>query len=303
MVDQILTRAAHVSGAGPHQQLVRCPRTIRACLNMDETGWRLRGPQRRTLWGAFTDKLAVYRILRANRHEDRARELLALHTGDRDLGSLVGLLTHLPLHSSAGLLVTFASLDFTALGRVRRRESRARRARPPGSAEEVVLGVGDLPAHRRAQRTQAPDPAATPSNSKPISAAYYSRQEKRRYKRYPRASPATCSSAGPPSGLHPQPPTSTDQQPRRTRTTRRHHLPQALPRHPIQGGERNRTAPLRLHHLPTTTTIPLHLPHRRHHRQRPRRPHPRPRLKSQAGTERLQKPRNLQGFFIRGARI
>jgi transposase len=42
---------------------------------MDETGWRLRG-ERRTLWGAFTEKVAVYRIA-ADRHEDRARELLA----------------------------------------------------------------------------------------------------------------------------------------------------------------------------------------------------------------------------------
>ena len=42
---------------------------------MDETGWRLKGV-RRTLWGAFTEKLAVYRIA-CDRHEDRVRELLA----------------------------------------------------------------------------------------------------------------------------------------------------------------------------------------------------------------------------------
>jgi transposase len=52
---------------------------------MDETGWRLKG-QRRTLWGAFTDTIAVYRIC-ADRHEDRARELLgkssAIVTSDR----------------------------------------------------------------------------------------------------------------------------------------------------------------------------------------------------------------------------
>jgi transposase len=52
---------------------------------MDETGWRLKGG-RRTLWGAFTDRLAVYRIAE-DRHEDRLRELLgqstAIVTSDR----------------------------------------------------------------------------------------------------------------------------------------------------------------------------------------------------------------------------
>jgi transposase len=41
---------------------------------MDETGWRLRG-QKRALWGAFTSRHAVLRI-KADRHEDHARELL-----------------------------------------------------------------------------------------------------------------------------------------------------------------------------------------------------------------------------------
>jgi hypothetical protein len=45
-------------------------------LDVDETGWRLRGA-RRTLWGAFTDRIAVYRTA-GDRHEDRARELLAI---------------------------------------------------------------------------------------------------------------------------------------------------------------------------------------------------------------------------------
>ena len=46
---------------------------------MDETGWRLKGA-RRTLWGAFTDRIAVYQIA-SDRHEDRARELLGDSTG------------------------------------------------------------------------------------------------------------------------------------------------------------------------------------------------------------------------------
>ena len=36
---------------------------------MDETGWRLQG-QKRTLWGAFTDKHAVLAVV-ASRHEDQ----------------------------------------------------------------------------------------------------------------------------------------------------------------------------------------------------------------------------------------
>jgi transposase len=82
-VDQILTRAACALEL-PHEHLLGALRRA-GRLNMDETGWRLKG-QRRTLWGAFTDKLAVYRICE-DRHEDRARELLgsstAIVTSDR----------------------------------------------------------------------------------------------------------------------------------------------------------------------------------------------------------------------------
>jgi transposase len=82
-VDQILTRAADALQQ-PHQDLVGALQRA-GRLNMDETGWRLKG-QRRTLWGAFTDRLAVYRICE-NRHEDNVRELLgsssAIVTSDR----------------------------------------------------------------------------------------------------------------------------------------------------------------------------------------------------------------------------
>ncbi|MGO8906826.1 MAG: IS66 family transposase [Solirubrobacteraceae bacterium] len=46
-------------------------------LNMDETGWRTAG-ERRALWGAFTDRHAVFAIA-PDRHEDHAKSLLA-HT-------------------------------------------------------------------------------------------------------------------------------------------------------------------------------------------------------------------------------
>jgi transposase len=76
-VDRILTRAGDALEL-PYQQLHRELLSSRH-LNADETGWRLQG-RRRTLWGAFTDKIAVYQIA-ADRHEDRARELLDGHQG------------------------------------------------------------------------------------------------------------------------------------------------------------------------------------------------------------------------------
>jgi transposase len=76
-VDRILTRAGDALEQ-PYADLARRVRRSRA-VNMDETGWRCRG-QRRALWGAFTTRLAVYRIA-PDRHEREARELLASHTG------------------------------------------------------------------------------------------------------------------------------------------------------------------------------------------------------------------------------
>jgi transposase len=69
---------AIVSGAGealalPYQQLLRHLRDAPA-VNVDETGWRLRG-RRRTLWGALTPATAVFRIA-PDRHEREARALL-----------------------------------------------------------------------------------------------------------------------------------------------------------------------------------------------------------------------------------
>jgi transposase len=76
-VDQVLARTADALEL-PYLELVRALRRS-GRVNVDETGWRLKG-RRRTLWGAFTEKTAVYRIA-ADRHEDRARELLDGHQG------------------------------------------------------------------------------------------------------------------------------------------------------------------------------------------------------------------------------
>ena len=77
-VDAIVQRAGEALEV-PYQQLQAHVRDA-AAVNVDETGWRLRGGKR-TLWGAFTDELALLRIA-ADRHE---RELVAL-LGERFAG-------------------------------------------------------------------------------------------------------------------------------------------------------------------------------------------------------------------------
>lgn len=82
-IDRILTTAAEAL-AEPYADLLDRVRGADA-LNMDETGWRLKGAQR-ALWGAFSDRHAVFAIA-ASRHEDHARDLLgdstAIVTSDR----------------------------------------------------------------------------------------------------------------------------------------------------------------------------------------------------------------------------
>jgi transposase len=82
-VDAILTRTAEAL-AEPYADLLERVRDARA-LNMDETGWRLKGSPR-ALWGMFTETHAVLDVARA-RHEDHAQELLgdsrAIVTSDR----------------------------------------------------------------------------------------------------------------------------------------------------------------------------------------------------------------------------
>jgi transposase len=75
-VDAILTRIADAL-VEPDADLLERVRRAKA-LNMDETGWRTAG-QARALWGAFSDRHAVLRV-RADRHEDHAKTLLAATT-------------------------------------------------------------------------------------------------------------------------------------------------------------------------------------------------------------------------------
>jgi transposase len=72
-VDAVLARVGDAL-ADPYDDLLARVRGAGA-VNMDETGWRLKGTQR-ALWGAFTDRYAVLTIT-DSRHEDHARQILA----------------------------------------------------------------------------------------------------------------------------------------------------------------------------------------------------------------------------------
>jgi transposase len=71
-VDAIVSRAGGALAA-PYEGLLRHVRGAPA-VNIDETGWRLRGKQR-TLWGVLSARAAVFRIA-PDRHEREAKALL-----------------------------------------------------------------------------------------------------------------------------------------------------------------------------------------------------------------------------------
>ncbi len=71
-IDAIIARAGEAL-AEPQAMLLEEIRSA-AAVNVDETGWRLRG-SKRTLWGALTERAAVFRIA-PDRHEREARALL-----------------------------------------------------------------------------------------------------------------------------------------------------------------------------------------------------------------------------------
>jgi len=71
-IDAIVQRAGEALEQ-PQAQLAEHVRAASA-VNIDETGWRLRGG-RRTLWGALTERAALFRIA-PDRHEREAKALL-----------------------------------------------------------------------------------------------------------------------------------------------------------------------------------------------------------------------------------
>ena len=76
-VDAILTRISDTL-EDPYEDLFRRVRCSES-LNMDETGWRLKGAQR-ALWGMFTARHAIFAVA-SGRHEEHAKRLLDGHTG------------------------------------------------------------------------------------------------------------------------------------------------------------------------------------------------------------------------------
>ena len=74
-IDAVVQRAGEALAA-PHARLQEQIRSASA-VNIDETGWRLRGGKR-TLWGALTTTAAVFRIA-ADRHQREAKALLGEH--------------------------------------------------------------------------------------------------------------------------------------------------------------------------------------------------------------------------------
>ena len=82
-IDAIIARAGDALEE-PCEDLLERVRAARA-VNMDETGWRLRGGQR-AIWGMFTERHAILQIT-PSRHDDHAMNLLgssgAVVTSDR----------------------------------------------------------------------------------------------------------------------------------------------------------------------------------------------------------------------------
>jgi transposase len=76
-VDAIVQRVG-AALAEPYEELLEHVRSA-PTVNVDETGWRLRGGKR-TLWGAFTARAAVFRVA-PDRHERELQALLGKHFG------------------------------------------------------------------------------------------------------------------------------------------------------------------------------------------------------------------------------
>ena len=134
------TRSSPAPGealAEPYEDLLARIRSAPA-LNVDETGWKLRGAKR-TLWGAVTSRAAVFRIA-PDRHEREAAALLGRGLRrHRRLRSLVGL-PRLRSEAPPSLLVAPDQRPDRPLRRARRPEG-VRRAGARHS-QASVLGLG-----------------------------------------------------------------------------------------------------------------------------------------------------------------
>jgi len=222
-VDAILTRASEALEE-PYEDLLGRVRDARA-VNADETGWRTAG-ERRALWGLFTSRHAFFQVAR-DRHEDHAKSLLgdtrAVITSDRwwayrnvPLPRRQPCWSHLQRDFASHAEGLAAEKDFGEHG--------LELAGKVFWSWEVFQQTHDRRELKRAitqlQRTY-----------KPIIAGYATQTSTQQA--LPRHGEE------PPEGLAlaldvcQARRRATDEQPRRARTPRRRHSPQALPRHPV----------------------------------------------------------------------
>ena len=269
-IDAIVQHAGEAL-AEPHAQLADQIRSA-SVVNIDETGWRLRGGKR-TLWGALTLRAAVFRIAEG-RHRREAQALLgedfsgvacsdrwwAYDYLDPERRQLcwAHLVRDFTAHSeglgaqkqfgAAGLRV--AERLFAAWDECRGDADRARLSERLGPLKQELRALLE-----EAARKSGPQPPPAHLRGQPAQALAGSVELRQRARR------------------------RAHQQPRRTWPARRGHLPQALLGQPIRsGGAHHRAAAVGLGHLPPAGALALRLPQRRPCRQDPRRPHPPARL-------------------------
>ena len=158
-VDAIVQRAGEALARALRRS---CSDHVRSApaVNVDETGWRLRGGKR-TLWGALTPRMAVFRIA-PDRHEREAKALLGERLRRRRLlGPLVGL--QLPRPRAAPALLGAPRARLHRPQRGARRAEGVRRGRPR-ARRAAVRGLGRAPARRRprpAARARSPRSSAS----------------------------------------------------------------------------------------------------------------------------------------------
>jgi transposase len=261
-VDAILTRVADAL-AEPHADLLGRLRSSRA-LHMDETGWRTAG-QSRALWGIFDPEHAYFSV-QPDRHEDHAKRLLAdtkaIVTSDRWWAY-----THLPL-ARRQLCWAHLRRDF--------------KAHTEGLAAEKEFGEHGLALCERVfwawevfQHTNDPRELKRTIRSlqrqyKPIIRSYAAKRTRNKRCRgmarnLLKAWPALWTFAAH-DGVEP-----TNNHAERALRSAVIYRKRCL-RSQSEQGEQRIARLLSAHHLPPPAPLAIRLPHRRHHRPRPRRP-------------------------------
>jgi transposase len=217
-VDAIIQRAGEALAA-PHTRLEQEIK-LASVVNIDETGWKTAGGNR-TLWGALSARSAVFRIA-AGRHGFEARALL----GERFSGIVCS--DHWRGYdyldpTQRQLCWAHLLRDFTAHS-----EGMAEQQRFGCEGLQIARELfAQLPGRRR------PCPATSADRTAPGQAP---RAARTRHPQEPENEVSPGVRQEPPQALagavdlHPHRRRRADQQPRRTRSPRRRHLPQALPR-------------------------------------------------------------------------